>query len=144
MALSDKKKIIAIMKKTCRHAYLASCDGDQPVIRSISPIVDNDMNIWIATFSKSRKVKQIKKNSRVCLYFVTQPNGEQIVNVMGKAKIIKTLKDKKHVWQVSHYDLTQYFPGGPNSKDFCLLKIIPTKIEWWPNWKVGRKVFTPK
>lgn len=135
-----KKKIIKIMKKTCNHAYLATVAGKQPWIRSMSPIIGDDMSIWVTTFAKSRKVKQIKKNPRVCLHFVKHPDGSMAATVHGKVKVMTDLKDKKTVWKMARFDLKQFFPKGPGSKDFCLLKIFPEVIEWWDSWESGRNI----
>ncbi len=144
MSLSGKQKLVAIMKKNSSHAYLATCDGDQPIIRSMSTIVENDMSIWMATSGRSRKVKQLKKNPNICLAFVKQPNGEQSSFVIGKVKMVDSLKDKKRIWNIAGYDMSQYFPKGPESKEFCLLRVIPKKIEWWESWESGRKLYKPK
>lgn len=143
MSLTDKQRIVKIMKETLDHTYFATTDKNQPIIRSMTPVIDDDMNIWLITYSNSRKVKQIKKNPKVCLFFTKQPTGDKTVCVLGKAKIITDLKTKKHVWQIAHYDPTPYFPKGPEHPPFCVLKIIPSKIEWWDDWKTGRKVYRP-
>lgn len=141
--MSDWKKIIPIMKETCSHAFLATCDGDKPCLRSVSPIVEDDGPVWVSTFSNSRKVKQIKKNPKVCLYFVSQPNGEQAAKIYGTAKVIDALDEKERVWNLAGFDLSKYFRDGPGSKDFCLLKIESEKIEWWENFEEGVKVYEP-
>jgi general stress protein 26 len=143
MSKADKKKVFDVVKKLKGHAYFGTCQGRQPVIRSISPILDDKMNIWIATFAKSRKVRQIRKNPKVCLYFVAQPNGSRGACVLGRARITKSLRVKKRVWAAAHYDLSGYFRAGPADKNFCLMMVVPRVIEWWPNWKVGRKVYRP-
>lgn len=143
MSKSDKKKIVKIMKATGHHAYLATVDRGQPRVRSVSPIIASDMSIWISTFAKSRKVRQIKKNSRVCLHFVKQPNGDQVATVIGVARIIKGLREKQRVWKLATFNMAQYFPDGPGSKAFCLLKIVPRQIEWWASWESGRKIYKP-
>ena len=143
MGKVDRKKVFAIIKKLRGHAYFATCHGKQPVIRSVSPILDDKMNIWIATFAGSRKVKQLKRNAKICLYFASQPNGNQRASIFGRAGIIKSLRQKKRVGAAAHYDLSGYFPAGPASKSFCLLKIVPRLIEWWPNSKTGRKTYRP-
>jgi general stress protein 26 len=135
----DKKRILRIMKKTCSHAYLATVAGKQPWVRSVSPIVGNDMSIWISTFEKARKVSQIKRNPKVCLHFARQPDGGMVATVHGRAKIVKSIRDKEQVWEMAQFDLKQFFPGGPRSNNFCLLKIIPREIEWWDSWGSGRK-----
>ncbi|MCX7756873.1 MAG: pyridoxamine 5'-phosphate oxidase family protein [candidate division WOR-3 bacterium] len=144
MSLNAKERIVAIMKETLNHAYLATTDKDQPIIRSMTPIVEDDMTIWLITYSNSRKIKQIKKNPKVCLFFTKQPDGDKTVCVLGKAQIVTDLKTKRYVWQISHYDPSSYFPRGPEHSPFCVLKVIPTKIEWWDNWEMGRRVYRRK
>ena len=70
--MDDKAKMLEITRETSNHAYLATCDATQPIIRSVSPIVEENMSIWVTTFSNSRKVKQIKSNPKICLYFASQ------------------------------------------------------------------------
>ncbi|MCX8015400.1 MAG: pyridoxamine 5'-phosphate oxidase family protein [candidate division WOR-3 bacterium] len=143
MKLTDKQKILSIIKQTKSHAYLATCDNGQPIIRSMTPIVEDDLSIWLATFRSSRKIKQIKKNPKVCLAFISQPNGEKTAIVLGKAKIVNDQKVKNRIWQLANYDISQYFKNGPTSAEYCLLKIIIDKIEWWDNWRTGRQVYIP-
>ncbi|MBA7612866.1 hypothetical protein ES703_20107 [subsurface metagenome] len=125
-----RQKIVGIMKENCLHAYLATTDGDQPRVRPVSPIVEDDMSIWVTTFASSRKVKQINENPKISLAFVEQPTGEKAAVVIGEAQIIPDLAEKKRVWKLATFDLSQYFPDGPESRDFCLLKIVIRKIEW--------------
>ena len=143
MNSSDKQKIVAIMKETCLFVFLATSDGDQPRVRPVTPIVEDDMSVWVATFSDSRKVKQIKQNPKVCLSFVQHPSGDKTVIVIGEAQITDDLEQKKRVWKLSPYDMSQYWPEGPESEKFCLLKINPKKIEWWDSWEGGRRIYEP-
>lgn len=141
---SDLKQRVAIMKRTCLHAYLATVDGKQPVVRSVSPIVDRDGSVWIATFAASRKVKHIKSNPRVCLEFVGQPSGEQLVTIIGSARIAPGRREREIAWRLARYDLADYFPDGPGSKNLCLLRIVPSRIEWRSSWTGKMKVCLPR
>jgi general stress protein 26 len=140
MSVSEKKKIVEIMKKNCLHAYLATCEGKKPRVRPVSPIIGDDMSIWITCFSSSRKVNQIKQNHKICLAFVEQPNGDKSATVIGNAKTVTDLKEKKKVWKLAKFNLFEHFPKGPESKDFCLLKIVPDFIEWRDNWTTKLKI----
>ena len=131
------------MKETCLHAYLATSDGSQPFVRPVSPIIEDDMTIWLSTFSTSRKIGHIRQNPRVCLAFVEQPQGDKAATVYGEARIVPDIKKKKKVWQLARFDLSQHFPEGPESKEFCLLEILPRKIEWRETWEGGTKTFEP-
>ena len=143
MNASDKKKIVDIMKECCLFAFLATSDGDQPQVRPVSPMVEDDLSIWVATFASSRKVKQINQNPKICLSFVQHPSGDKSAIIFGKAEVIGDMVQKKRVWNLAPYDISQHFPEGPESKEFCLLRINPRKIEWWESWEGGRKIYKP-
>lgn len=143
MDSSDRQKIVAIMRENSLHAYFATTDGDQPRVRPVSPIVEDDLSIWITTFSTSRKVTQLKNNPRVCLTFVEQPSGDKAVTVVGKAEIVPNLEEKKRIWNLATFDLSEHFPDGPESEEFCLLKVTVDKIEWRDSWTSRLKIYEP-
>jgi general stress protein 26 len=140
---SDSQRIVAIMKRNCLHAYLATAHDGQPFVRPVSPIVEDNMAIWVTTFSTSRKVSHVGKNPKICLAFVEQPQGDKAAFVFGEALAVSDIEKKKKVWQLARFDLSQHFPDGPESKEFCLLKIIPKRIEWRDSWEAGNKILEP-
>jgi general stress protein 26 len=131
------------MKENCLHAYLATTDYDQPFVRPVSPIVEDDMTIWITTFLNSRKVSHVCNNPKICLAFMGQPQGDRAAFVFGEAHTVSDVENKKKVWQLACFDLSRHFPEGPESKEFCLLKIVPKRIEWRDNWEAENKIFEP-
>jgi len=143
MNSSDRQKIVAIMKENSLHAYLATVDCDQPRVRPVSPIVEDDLSIWVTTYSTSRKIKQIQQNPKVCLAFVEQPRGDKAAYVIGEARIIADLEEKKRVWKLATFNLSEHFPNGPESDEFCLLKIIIKKIEWRDSWTSKIRIYEP-
>jgi general stress protein 26 len=143
MSVSDEHKIVSIMKDNYLYANLATCDGDQPRVRTVSPIVEDDMSIWVTTRSTSRKVKQLRENPKICLAFVEPPDGDKAVTVIGEAQIIPDIEKKKRVWNLAPFDLYEHFPNGPESDDFCLLKIAINKIEWREIGTGAAKIYEP-
>lgn len=140
---SERQRIVAIMRENCLHAYLATSVDAQPFVRPVSPIVEDDMTIWVTTFSTSRKIGHIIQNPRICLAFVEQPQGDKAAVVFGEALQVSDLEKKKSVWRLAPFDLSQHFPDGPKSNDFCLLKIVPKKIEWRDSWEGGTRIYEP-
>ena len=143
MNLSDEQKIVSIMKDNFLYASLATCDGDQPRVRTVSPIVEDDMSIWVTTRSTSRKVKQLRENPKICLAFVEPPNGDKAVTVIGEAQIIQDIQNKRRVWKLAPFDLYEHFPDGPDSNDFCVLKIVIKRIEWREIGTGAAKIYEP-
>jgi predicted transcriptional regulator len=46
---AEKSKIVEIMKKNSFGAHLATCDGTQPRVRPVAPIVDDDFSLKVYT-----------------------------------------------------------------------------------------------
>jgi len=143
MTVSDEQKIVSIMNDNYLHANLATCDGDQPRVRIVSPVVENDMSIWVTTRSTSRKVKQLRENPKICLAFVEPPDGDKAVTVIGEAQIIPDIQKKRRVWKLAPFDLYEHFPDGPDSNDFCVLKIVIKRIEWREIGTGAAKIYEP-
>ena len=105
--------------------------------------VENDMSIWVTTRSTSRKVNQLRENPKTCLAFVEPPEGDKSVTVIGEAQIIADLDKRRRVWKLAPFDLYEHFPGGPDSDDFCLLKIVIRRIEWRDGWTGKVQIYEP-
>jgi general stress protein 26 len=143
MTTSDVTRIVSIVKTCYRHAYLATTDGDQPWVRPVTAIVEDDMSTWVATFTTSRKVKQLEKNPNVCLAFAEHPDGNRAAVVLGRAVAETDPEQRRRVWKLAPYDLAGCFPSGADSEAYCLLRIVPRQIEWREHWESGNKTFVP-
>lgn len=96
----------------------------QPQIRTMNPFPSNDsLVVWFATSRSSRKVKELKKNPRVCVYFADHKDAKGYVNITGKAEVI----DDKELLKKMKRD---YWEGMSNWQDiFVLIKIVPETLE---------------
>lgn len=96
----------------------------QPQIRTMNPFPQNEELItWFATSRSSRKVKEIRNNPRVCVYYANHIDAKGYVNITGKAEVI----DDKELLKKMKRD---YWQGIPNWQDiFVLIKIVPETIE---------------
>jgi general stress protein 26 len=143
MDSSEKQRIVEIMKRAKDFTFLATCDSGQPRVRPMAAMVDDDMSVWVATSGKSRKVQQLKKNPRMSLAFVVPPQGDKAVTVIGEAEIVEDMGQKKKVWGLAAYDPSQFWPDGPETEDYCVLKINIKQVEWWESHETGMKTYQP-
>jgi general stress protein 26 len=49
--------------------------------------------------------------------------------VRGPAEIVSDPAEKKRVWDVIDYDLSQFWAGGPEDPGYAPIKITPTRVE---------------
>jgi len=128
MAKNDLKKKVLDLIKSNRYSKLITFGTDgAPRGRIMTNLpIGNDMVIWFATGLSTSKIKDIKKNPNVSV-FVDDPNDQTNASIIGKAQIITDGKLKKKFWQEP---FGFFFPGGPTDPDYCLLKIVPRKVEY--------------
>ncbi len=94
-----------------------------PHARTMDPFpVEDDFVIWFGTNRNSRKVKDIKHNQNVTVYYTT-PDWEQYVAIEGKAQLIDNEKVKKEKWKK---EWNAFYPN--KSKNYILIKVTPIKL----------------
>ena len=122
-------------------AYLATVDGTQPRVKVVHPAFEGE-RVWVATGRGSAKARHIGRNSNVELFYQVGPETIHLT-VTGKATFVEDPAEKKRVWnaKVFDYDLSQFWPDGPDSKDFGLMLITPARVELTslPEMMTGKK-----
>lgn len=95
-----------------------------PQTRTMNPFpVKDDFIIWFATSRTSEKVKEIRNNPNVNVYFADHGKAIGYVSIAGKAEVID---DKELLVKMKR----DYWEGIPNWKDiFVLIKIKPVTME---------------
>ncbi|MHC1778338.1 MAG: pyridoxamine 5'-phosphate oxidase family protein [Lentimicrobium sp.] len=96
----------------------------QPQTRTMNPFpAGDDLIIWFATSRYSRKVKEIRNNPKVSVYFADHINAKGYVNISGTAEI---LDDKELLVKMKR----GYWEGLPDWQNiFVLIKIKPVTLE---------------
>jgi general stress protein 26 len=113
-----------IIKETTFCGLVTVDSTGQPQVRTMNPFPVNDELItWFATSRNSRKVKEIKNNPKVCVYYANHLSAKGYVNITGKAEVID---DKELLTKMKR----DYWNGIPNWRDiFVLIKIVPETLE---------------
>ncbi len=110
------------MQKYC--ALVTVDSSGQPHARTMNPFPpEKDMTVWIATNSRSRKVREIQNNSRVCLYYADHGQASGYVAITGKAILVNDMNEKLSRRR-AYWD--QAFPDW---KYLLLIKVIPEKLD---------------
>lgn len=105
-------------------ALITVDEKGQPQVRTMNPFpLENDFVIWFATSRTSSKVAEMKKESRVCVYYADHKAPQGYVNLMGKATVI----DDKVLLKKMKRDYWSNIPDWENT--FVLIKIEPVKME---------------
>lgn len=113
-----------IINETTYCALVTIDSTGQPQIRTMNPFPPNDELItWFATSRTSRKVREIRNNPKVSVYYADHITAKGYVSVTGTATVID---DKELLLKMKR----EYWNGIPGWQEkFVLIKIIPKTID---------------
>ena len=114
----------AIIDTAQCHILITVDENGMPQARTMSvfPIEEN-MVIWLGTSTDSRKVKQIRNNPNVMVYYY-DTKGHSYVSIAGQARLVNDPEKKAHYWKKSW---TRYYPDP--EKDYILIEVTPKRME---------------
>jgi general stress protein 26 len=79
--------------------------------------------VWFSTNTSSKRVPQIMKDSRTCVYFVDFEQWKGLMQV-GTMEVLQDPESKKRLWE--DYDI-KYYPEGVNDPDYTVMRFT---AEW--------------
>lgn len=95
-----------------------------PAARIMDPFSpEKNMVIWFGTNKNSRKVQEIKKDSRVSLFY-EGPNGVGYVLIKGNAYLVDDPVKKETYWK---NEWAQFYDN--QKENFTLIKVVPYRLE---------------
>jgi general stress protein 26 len=113
-----------IIMETVYCALVTIDSTGQPQVRTMNPFPANDELItWFATSRYSRKVREIRRNPKVCVYYADHMTAKGYVNITGTAEVI----DDKELLLKMRRDYWKSIPDWQNR--FVLIRIVPKTIE---------------
>jgi general stress protein 26 len=113
-----------IIRETTYCGLVTIDSTGQPQTRTMNPFpLSDDFVIWFATSRSSRKIRELRNNPKVSVYFSNHNVAKGYINITGNAEVI----DDKDLLISKKRD---YWNGIPNWQDiFVLIKIVPKNIE---------------
>lgn len=87
---------------------------------------------YLGTNTSSRKVTQLRRDGRACLYYSDNVNFEGC-SVQGRFEEVLDWEIKKAIY-IESWDM--YYPGGLDGGDFSLFKFAPELVRYYHGLKV--------
>ena len=113
--------------KTTEYCFFVTISPDgHPHARLMQPYdPEDDLTIYFGASPRSRKVRELQRQSKVSLAFYNQQETAY-VTLSGNATTTDNPDLCEKYWRANWNDL---FPGGPESSDYILIKFVPERIE---------------
>ena len=101
-----------------------------PKLKDKAISVDGEtLTIYFTTNTSSRKIRQIRDNKNVCLYFVL-PKKFKGVSAIGTIEEVTDQAVKEDFWQTGW---VMYYHKGPKDPDYTILKFTSKYMHCWGN-----------
>jgi len=112
-----KEKILAKISQPTLMALATITEDSKPWVRYVTPMADENLTLWMATFIGSRKVAQIRKKPEVHLTVgvTTMETAESYLQIQGRAEILTDEKTKK-------------LSGSTSSRIYSQARMIPITL----------------
>jgi general stress protein 26 len=110
---------------SARYAALITLDSSgRAQTRTVDPFApDENMEIWIGTNPRSRKVAEIRRNRRVTLYYFDR-DAQAYVSISGTARLVNDPEEKAKRWKE---EWKEFYPD--RARDYMLIAVTPDKLE---------------
>ena len=131
VADADRNAFFADVETATKKAIwcaIASSSPDGPRVRIVHPTWEDGI-LWFATGTTSPKAEQLRRDPRVDLQFQVAPPDFVHLLVRGTAELVTDPNEKKRVWDVIDYDLSQFWSGGPTDPTYTPVRITPSRVE---------------
>jgi len=124
----DRQQLIAAAREimtSARYCALITVDrSGQAQSRTVDPFApDENMEIWIGTNPRSRKVAAIRRNPRVTLYYFDL-EAQAYVSISGIARLVNDPKEKAKHWKA---EWKAFYPD--RARDYLLIAVRPERLE---------------
>jgi general stress protein 26 len=86
---------------------------------------DSAFVIWIATNPLTRKVTEIRRDSRVTLLYFNAA-ADEFVTVLGTATLVADSSEKAQHWKA---EWAAFYKDGPRGDSYLLIRVRPTRLE---------------
>ena len=119
--LTTAREIMA----TARYAALITTGANGRInARTMDPFAPGaDMVIWFGTNSKSRKVRELRRNPRVTIYYL-DPVAQAYVTIQGTVRLVNDRAEKARRWKD---EWKAFYPD--REKSYLLIAVKPERLE---------------
>ena len=83
--------------------------------------------IWLSTNTSSRRVQQLKKDNRVCVYYVDDQDFKGLM-LTGTIRILQDLESRQMLWADGD---ERYYPLGVEDPDYSVLCFTADKGNYY-------------
>jgi general stress protein 26 len=127
---ADVARLAQSLVAADRFPLLATCDGDQPRVRPVSPVKTEGFTVWIANLRQYHKTLEIAANPRVELCYIDSAHNQ--VRITGVAEVVTDRATLEAIWQTN--PLLRQYLGSIDNPELIVYCVRPTRVRYMREW----------
>ena len=113
-----------------RFPHLATCDGDQPRVRPVSPVKTDGFVVYIANMRFYHKTGEIAADPKVELCYMDDEHNQ--VRITGVAEIVTERPLLQEIWD--NNALMRQYLGSIENPQLIVYRIVPKQVRYMREW----------
>ena len=94
-------------------------DNGYPNIKAMIKMENEGLKtIWFSTNTSSKRVAQLKRDSKVCVYFVDMDQWKGLM-LVGTIEVLQDMESRQRLWRPGY---EKYYPLGIADPDYSVLR----------------------
>ena len=116
-----KREALSLVNRSSVAMLGTNSDDGCPNIKAMFKMQNEGLKeIWFSTNTSSKRVAQLDRDSRACVYFV---DSDQVKGLMlvGSAEVLHDAESKERLWREG---FEKYYPLGVTDPDYSVLRFV--------------------
>ncbi|MDX1548862.1 MAG: pyridoxamine 5'-phosphate oxidase family protein [Rhodothermales bacterium] len=122
--------LAAAAMKAARFPMLATCDGDQPRLRPVSPVRTDGFTVYVANLRSYGKTAEIAACPNVELCYLDA--GHDQVRITGTAEVVSDRALLEAIW--AENPLLRQYLGSLDNPALIVYRIRPRRVRFMREW----------
>ena len=83
--------------------------------------------IWFSTNTSSKRITQLKRDSKVCVYFVDMDQWKGLM-LVGTVEVLQDMESRQRLWRPGY---EKYYPLGIADPDYSVLRFTAQRGNYY-------------
>jgi len=129
----DPAEVPALARQTIQRAkfpVLATCEGDQPRARPVSPVKVDGFTIYVANLRRYGKTREFAANSKAELCYMDDEHNQ--VRITARAEIVTERALLQAIWDGNA--LLRAYLGSIDNPELIIYRFVPERVRYMREW----------
>lgn len=129
----DPAEVPTLARQTIQRAkfpVLATCDGDQPRARPVSPVKVDGFTIYVANLRRYGKTRELAANSKAELCYMDDEHNQ--VRITARAEIVTERALLQAIWDGNA--LLRAYLGSIDNPELIIYRFVPERVRYMREW----------